>query len=90
MTTEAVGFQIQKLLTPGQLVSYIGKLKGIERVGDDQINGRAADKYRYTRTVQTGTQAGEIKNEAFVFVDRRLACRCVPCCSQNRAAMSTV
>lgn len=70
LTTEAVGFQIQKLLTPGQLVSYIGKLKGIERVGDDQINGRAADKYRYAKTVQTGTQAGEVKNEAFVFVDK--------------------
>src|ERR1700730_4494873 len=70
LTKEAVGFQIQKLLTPGQLVSYIGKLKGIERVGDDQINGRSADKYRYATTVKTGTQAGEVKNEAFVFVDK--------------------
>jgi hypothetical protein len=70
LTAEAVGFQIQKLLTPGQLVSYIGKLKGLERVGDDRVNGRAADKYRYATTVKTGTQAGEVKNEAFVFVDK--------------------
>jgi hypothetical protein len=70
LTPEAVGFQIQKLLTPGQLVSYIGKLKGIERVGDDQIDGRTADKYRYATTVKTGTQAGEVKNEAFVFIDK--------------------
>ncbi|HXM34467.1 MAG TPA: hypothetical protein VN920_04730 [Pyrinomonadaceae bacterium] len=70
LTKEAVGFQIQKLMTPGQLVSYVSKLKGLERVGDEQVNGRTADKYRYTTTVKTGTQAGEIKNEAFVFVDK--------------------
>jgi hypothetical protein len=70
LTAEAVGFQIQKLMTPGQLVSYISKLKGVERVGDEQINGRTADKYRYATTVKTGTQAGEVKNEAFVFVDK--------------------
>lgn len=70
LTTEAVGFQVQKLMTPGQLVSYIGKLKGLERVGDDQINGRPADKYRYSTTVKTGTQAGEVKNQAYVYVDK--------------------
>ena len=70
LTKEAVGFQIQKLMTPGQLVSYIGKLKGVERVGDEQVNGRNADKYRYSTTVKTGTQAGEVNNEAFVFVDK--------------------
>jgi hypothetical protein len=70
LTPEAVGFQIQKLLTPGQLVTYIGKLKGLERVGDDLINGRTADKYRYVKTVKTNTQAGDVKNEAYVFVDK--------------------
>lgn len=70
LTPEAVGFQIQKLLTPGQLVSYIGKLKGLERVGDDLVNGRTADKYRYVKTVTTNTQAGEVKNEAYVFIDK--------------------
>ena len=70
LTAEAVGFQVQKLMTPGQLVSYIGKLKGLERVGDDQVNGRTADKYRYSTTVKTGTQAGEVKNQAYVFIDK--------------------
>ena len=70
LTKEAVGFQIQKLMTPGQLVSYLSKLKGVERAGDDQVNGRAADKYRYANTVKTSTQAGEVKNEAYVFVDK--------------------
>lgn len=70
LTADAVGFQIQKLMTPGQLVSYLSKLQGIERVGDEELNGRAAEKYRYTKTVTTGTQAGEVKNEAFVYVDK--------------------
>jgi outer membrane lipoprotein-sorting protein len=70
LTPEAVGFQIQKLMTPGQLVSYIGKLKGVERVGDDQVNGRTADKYRYATTVKTGTQAGDVNNQAFIYIDK--------------------
>ena len=31
----------------GKPVSYIEKLKGVERVGDDTLNGRTADKYRF-------------------------------------------
>lgn len=70
LTPEATGFQLQKLMTPGQLVSYLEKLKGVERVGDDTINGRTADKYRYANTTNTSTSAGQVKSEAFVYVDK--------------------
>jgi hypothetical protein len=70
LSPTAVGFQIQKLMTPGQLVSYLSRLKGVQHVGEEQVNGRAADKYRYTSTVKTSTQAGEVSNEAFVYVDK--------------------
>jgi len=70
LTPEATGFQLQKLMTPGQLVSYLEKLKGVERVGDDTMNGRTADKYRYATTTNTSTSAGEVKSEAFVYVDK--------------------
>jgi hypothetical protein len=70
LTSEATGFEIQKLMTPGQLVSYLEKQKGYERVGEEQMNGRTADKYRYAGTAKTGTQAGDIKSEAFVYVDK--------------------
>jgi hypothetical protein len=46
------------------------KLKGVERVGDDTINGRPADKYRYATTTNTSTSAGEVKSEAFFYVDK--------------------
>jgi len=70
LTPEATGFQLQKLMTPGQLVAYLEKLKGVERVGDDTVNGRAADKYRYATTTNTSTSAGQVSSEAFVYVDK--------------------
>lgn len=70
LTPEAVGFQIQRLMTPGQIVSHLEKLKGVERVGEEQLNGRTAIKYSYASTVNTKTQAGEVKNQGFVYVDK--------------------
>ena len=70
LTPEATGFQLQKLMTPGQLVAYLEKLRGVERVGDDTINGRTADKYRYANTTNTSTSAGQLNTEAFVYVDK--------------------
>ena len=70
LTPEATGFQLQKLMTPGQVVSYQERLKGVERVGDDTMNGRAADKYRYATSTNTSTSAGEVKSEAFFYVDK--------------------
>ena len=70
LTPEATGFQIHKLMTPGQLVSYLDRLKGIEFVGEEPLAGRTALKYRYARTSQTQTSAGEVKTESFVYVDK--------------------
>jgi hypothetical protein len=70
LTPEATGFQIQRLMTPGQLVAYLDRLQGIQLVGDDQIGGRAAVKYRYARTAQTQTSAGQVETESFVYVDK--------------------
>lgn len=70
LTPEATGFQIQKLMTPGQLVAYLDRLKGIEFVGEEQQAGRTALKYRYARTSETKTSAGEVKTESFIFIDK--------------------
>ena len=70
LTPQATGFQIQKLMTPGQLVAYLDRLQGIEAVGEETMNGRPALKYRYARTAQTTTSAGEVKTESFVYVDK--------------------
>jgi hypothetical protein len=70
LTPEATGFQLQKLMTAGQIVSYLERLKGVERVGDDTMNGRPADKYRYANTTNTTTTAGQVNTEAFFYVDK--------------------
>jgi hypothetical protein len=70
LTPEATGFQLGKLMTPGQLVSRLENLKGVERVGEETVGGRTADKYRYARAADTKTQAGTVSTEAFVYVDK--------------------
>ena len=70
LTPEATGFQIQKLMTPGQLVAYLDRLKGIEFVGEEQQAGRTALKYRYARTSDTKTSAGQVKTESFIYIDK--------------------
>ena len=70
LTPQATGFQIQRLMTPGQLVSYLDRLQGIEFVGEEPMAGRTALKYRYARTSETKTSAGEVKTESFIYVDK--------------------
>jgi len=70
LTQEATGVQPQKLMTPGQLVESLKNVRGVQRVGDETINGRAADKYSYSNSTNTNTQAGQINTQAFVYVDK--------------------
>ena len=70
LTQEATGVQIHKLLTPGQLVEDLKKINGIQRAGDETINGRPAEKYQYSAATNTNTKAGEVKADAFVYVDK--------------------
>jgi hypothetical protein len=70
LTPEATGFQLQKLMTPGQIVARLEKLKGVERVGEEPLNGRTAEKYRYANASNTNTQAGTVSTEAFIYLDK--------------------
>jgi hypothetical protein len=70
LTQQATGVQFHKLLTPGQLVDDLKTIKGIERVGEGPMDGRTAEKYRYGASTNTNTKAGEVKAEAFVYVDK--------------------
>lgn len=70
LTPAATGFQLHKLMTPGQLVAYLDRLQGIQYVGEEQLTGRTALKYRYARTSNTNTSAGEVKTESFIYIDK--------------------
>jgi hypothetical protein len=70
LTPAATGFQLQKLMTPGQIIAQLDRLKGIEAAGEETVNGRNALKYRYAKTANTNTSAGTVSTESFVFVDK--------------------
>jgi hypothetical protein len=70
LSKEATGAQLQKLMTPGQIVADLKNKSGVEKVGEEQINGRLAEKYRYATSKDTKTQAGQVTAEAFVFIDK--------------------
>ncbi|HEV3467889.1 MAG TPA: hypothetical protein VG148_01100 [Pyrinomonadaceae bacterium] len=70
LTPEMTGFDVGRSLTPGQLVAYIQRQQGVERVGDETLNGRPAVKYRVAGRAQTQTQAGQVAGESFIYVDK--------------------
>jgi hypothetical protein len=69
ITPELIGFDVRSL-TPGQMVVMLQKQKGVERVGEEQRDGRTVVKYRYAATAKTGSQAGDVAAESFIYVDK--------------------
>ena len=70
LTREATGVEPQKLMTPGQLVESLKNLRGVKYAGDEMMNGRPAEKYSYSNSTETKTQAGQVNTQAFVYVDK--------------------
>lgn len=70
LTKEALGFEVRRMLMPGEIVNQVKSIRGVERVGEDKLAGRDVIKYRYGATANTGTQAGQVNTESFVYVDK--------------------
>jgi hypothetical protein len=70
LSPEATGIQLHKLMTPGQLVESLKNVKGVERVGEEPMGGRTAEKYRYSNVTSTNTQAGQVNTQGFVYIDK--------------------
>lgn len=70
LNKESLGIDVRKLLMPEQIVAQIKNLKGVELVGEEQMNGRTIVKYRYGSTTNTQTQAGQVNTESFLLVDK--------------------
>ena len=69
LTSASIGFDLQRTLTPGQIVTRLQQTPGVERVGEEQRDGRTVTKYRYAGRAQTGTAAGQAQSESFIFID---------------------
>jgi archaellum component FlaF (FlaF/FlaG flagellin family) len=69
ITPELLGFDVRSL-TPGQMVVYLQKQRGVERVGEEQREGRTVVKYRHAATAKTTSAAGDVATESFIYVDK--------------------
>jgi hypothetical protein len=67
---QSTGFNVPTLMTPGQIIKQVQSVSGCEKVGDEQYGGRSSVKYRCAGAAKTGTQAGDVKAESFVYVDK--------------------
>jgi hypothetical protein len=70
LTPESTGFDVPKLMTPGQIISSVKGVSGCEQQGEEQMSGRTATKYRCASKASTGTQAGEVTSETFIYIDK--------------------
>ena len=69
LTPELLGFDFRSL-TPAQIVAHLRRQQGVERVGEEQHNGRTVVRYRYAATAQTQTQAGAVRADSYFLVDK--------------------
>jgi hypothetical protein len=72
LTQELTGLNMDAVrsMTPGQMVAYVERQQGVERVGEETLNDRQVVKYRMAGRAQTQSQAGQVQGESFIYVDK--------------------
>lgn len=70
LTPEMTGFEVPRSMTPGQMVAQLERQQGVERVGEETLNGRQTVKYRYAAQANTNTQAGQVATDTYIYVDQ--------------------
>ncbi len=69
LSPDAIGFKLGNVMTPSAMVEQLKPRTQYETLGTETINGRTATKYRFTGSKDTGTKAGTVQSDAFVYVD---------------------
>ncbi|HEX8847237.1 MAG TPA: hypothetical protein VF791_21515 [Pyrinomonadaceae bacterium] len=67
---KSTGFDVKTMMSPAQIVSQVKNVKGCVNSGEEQFGGRTAIKYTCAGAAKTGTQAGEAKAEAVIYIDK--------------------
>jgi hypothetical protein len=72
LTQEMTGVNMEavRAMTPAQMVAYVSRQQGVERVGEETLNNRPVVKYRAAGKAQTQSTAGQVQGESFIYVDR--------------------
>jgi hypothetical protein len=67
---QSLGFDVRQLMMPEEIVKQVRAVKGVERVGEENVNGRDVVKYRFGSVTNTQTQAGQVSTESFFLIDK--------------------
>jgi outer membrane lipoprotein-sorting protein len=70
LNKEALGFEVRGMLMPENIVNQVKSMKGVELVGEENLNGRQVLRYRYGASADTKTKAGTVETQSFVIVDK--------------------
>ena len=70
LNSNSTGFDIRRMMTPGEIVKQVKAQQGLQLVGDDTFNGRPVTKYRYAAVTNTQSQAGKVDTESYLYVDK--------------------
>jgi hypothetical protein len=65
-----MGFDVRQLMMPEEIVKQVRAVKGVERVGEENVAGRQVVKYRFGSVTNTQTQAGQVATESFFLIDK--------------------
>ena len=70
LNKEALGFEVRGMLMPENIVNQVKSMKGVELVGEENLNGRQVLRYRYGASADTKTKAGTVETQSFIIVDK--------------------
>ncbi|MFL6467088.1 MAG: hypothetical protein ACJ72Z_03930 [Pyrinomonadaceae bacterium] len=71
LNQESLGFEVRRMMMPGEIVQQVKSVPGVQRVGEEKYNGRDVIKYRYGAVTDTQSQAGQVATESFLYVDKQ-------------------
>ena len=67
---KSTGIDVKTLMSPAQIVSQVKNVRGCVNAGEEAFGGRPAVKYTCGGAAKTGTQAGDVKTESVIYVDK--------------------
>ncbi|MGD9628474.1 MAG: hypothetical protein AB7V18_04445 [Pyrinomonadaceae bacterium] len=70
LTSEALGFEVRRLMMPEQIMQQLKAIPGVKPAGEETVNGRQIMKYVYGNAAETGTQAGTVETESYFLIDK--------------------
>jgi hypothetical protein len=66
---QSVGFDVRRLMMPENIVNQVKNMQGVQRLGEETVNGRRITRYAFSSTANTQTQAGNVDTQSYILVD---------------------